>query len=162
MTYDIVSFRQQYAGRTGKLRSALLDEKDLKLIALLRRNARAPIVSLARHIGLSRSATQDRLTRLEANGAITGYTVMEGAPSRIVQAAHLLVRFENSKTCEQIAPRVRRIPFVTRIDSLAGEIDLLVSIDADSMDGIEQARAEVACNPGIIAVTTALVLRRHL
>ncbi|WP_234837435.1 AsnC family transcriptional regulator, partial [Sinorhizobium meliloti] len=27
----------------------------------MRRNARAPIVALARHIGLSRSATQDRM-----------------------------------------------------------------------------------------------------
>ncbi|RVL60625.1 AsnC family transcriptional regulator, partial [Sinorhizobium meliloti] len=42
-------------------RSEDLDEKDLKLISLLRRNARAPIVALARHIGLSRSATQDRM-----------------------------------------------------------------------------------------------------
>ncbi|WP_234891538.1 AsnC family transcriptional regulator [Sinorhizobium meliloti] len=31
-------------------RSEDLDEKDLKLISLLRRNARAPIVALARHI----------------------------------------------------------------------------------------------------------------
>lgn len=143
-------------------RSEVLDEKDLKLISLLRRNARAPIVSLARHIGLSRSATQDRLTRLEGSGAIAGYTVVEGTPSAIVQAAHLLVRFENGKTCEQIAPRVKSIPFVTRIDSLAGEIDLLVSIDADSIDSVEEARRQAAAVPGIAEVTTALVLRRHL
>ena len=142
-------------------RSEDLDEKDLKLISLLRRNARAPIVSLARHIGLSRSATQDRLARLEASGAIAGYTVVEGMPSAIVQAAHLLVRFENGKTCDQIAPRVKAIPFVTRIDSLAGEIDLLVSVDADSIDSVEEARRQVAAVPGIATVTTALVLRRH-
>ncbi|WP_080606022.1 MULTISPECIES: AsnC family transcriptional regulator [Sinorhizobium] len=51
-------------------RSEDLDEKDLKLISLLRRNARAPIVALARHIGLSRSATQDRMARLEGSGAM--------------------------------------------------------------------------------------------
>jgi DNA-binding Lrp family transcriptional regulator len=139
-----------------------LDEKDLKLIALLRRNARAPIVSLARHIGLSRSATQDRLARLEANGAIAGYTVIEGMPSTIVQAAHLWVRFESGRTCDQIAPRVKAIPFVTRIDSLSGDIDLLVSIDAASVENVEDARAQVAAIPGILEVTTALVLRRHL
>jgi DNA-binding Lrp family transcriptional regulator len=143
-------------------RSEDLDEKDLKLISLLRRNARARIVSLARHIGLSRSATQDRLSRLEESGAIAGYTVIEGTPSAIVQAAHLLVSFENGKTCDQVAPRVKSIPFVTRIDSLAGEIDLLVSIDADSVESVEEARRRVAAIPGIASATTALVLRRHL
>lgn len=139
-----------------------MDDKDLKLISLLRRNARAPIVSLARQIGLSRSATQDRLTRLEESGAIAGYTVIEGKPSAIVQAAHLLVRFESGKTCEQVAPRVKSVPFVTRIDSLSGEIDLLVSIDTDSIDSIEQVRRQVSAVPGVSTVVTALVLRRHL
>ncbi|MDX0371555.1 AsnC family transcriptional regulator [Sinorhizobium meliloti] len=143
-------------------RSEDLDEKDLKLISLLRRNARAPIVALARHIGLSRSATQDRMARLEGSGAIAGYRVVEGTPGTIVQAAHLLARFESGKTCDQIAPRVKAIPFVTRIDSLAGEIDLLVSVDADSIDSVEDVRRQVASVPDIATVTTALVLRRHL
>lgn len=143
-------------------RSEKLDEKDLKLISLLRRNARAPIVSLARHIGWSRSATQDRLARLEESGAIAGYTVIEGTPSAIIQAAHLLVSFDNGKTCDQVAPRVKSIPFVTRIDSLAGEIDLLVSVDADSIDSVEDVRRQVAAVPGIAEVTTAVVLRRHV
>ncbi|MCM5693992.1 Lrp/AsnC family transcriptional regulator [Sinorhizobium meliloti] len=143
-------------------RSEDLDEKDLKLISLLRRNARAPIVALARHIGLSRSATQDRMARLEGSGAIAGYRVVEGTPGTIVQAAHLLARFESGKTCHQIAPRVKAIPFVTRIDSLVGEIDLLVSVDADSIDSVEDVRRQVASVPGIATVTTALVLRRHL
>lgn len=162
LPYGAAGFRQQCAGRTGRSRGEPLDEKDLKLIALLRRNARAPIVSLARRIGLSRSATQDRLTRLETSGAIAGYTVVEGRPSAIVQAAHLLIRFDAGRTCEQIAPRVKTLPFVTRIDSLAGEVDLLVSVDAESIDTIEDVRRQVAEIPGISSVTTALVLRRHL
>lgn len=139
-----------------------MDEKDLKLIALLRRDARASIVSLARQIGLSRSATQDRLARLEGSGAISGYTVVEGSPSPIVQAAYLFARFEPRKTCEQIAPRVRAIPFVTRVDSLAGDIDLIVGIEADSIENVEKVRASVAAIPGIDTVTTTLVLKRHL
>ncbi|WP_327437372.1 Lrp/AsnC ligand binding domain-containing protein (plasmid) [Sinorhizobium meliloti] len=48
------------------------------------------------------------------------------------------------------------------MDSLAGEIDQLVSVDADSIDSVEDVRRQVASVPGIAAVTTALVLRRHL
>ncbi|WP_234896361.1 hypothetical protein [Sinorhizobium meliloti] len=69
-----------------------------------------PIASLA-----ARSPTQDRLARLEGSGAIAGYTVVEGTPRTIVQATHLLARFESGKTCDQIAPRLKGIPFVTRL-----------------------------------------------
>lgn len=140
----------------------LLDQKDLELIALLRRNARSPVVTLARRIGLSRSATQDRLTRLEGSGAIVGYTVVEGTASPIVQVAHLLVHLESGRNCERVAPRIKAVPFVTRIDSLAGDIDLLVSVEADSVHSIEDVRSQVATVPGVSDVKTALVLKRHL
>ncbi|WP_234833306.1 hypothetical protein [Sinorhizobium meliloti] len=84
-----------------------------------------PIASLA-----ARSPTQDRLARLEGSGAIAGYTVVEGTPPTIVQATHLLARFESGKTCDQIAPRLKGIPFVTRINFLDWRNDLLVSVDA--------------------------------
>ncbi|WP_337738465.1 Lrp/AsnC ligand binding domain-containing protein [Sinorhizobium meliloti] len=48
------------------------------------------------------------------------------------------------------------------MDSRGGEIDLLVSVDADSIDSVEDVRRQVASVPGIATVTTALFLRRHL
>src|SRR5512139_2643302 len=48
---------------------------DNKLIALLRSNAREPTASLARKLGLARSTVQERIARLEREGAIKGYTV---------------------------------------------------------------------------------------
>ena len=138
-----------------------MDDKDRKLIALLRRNARAPIVSLARGIGLSRSATQDRIARLEAIGVIAGYTVaLSSAPD--YQSAHLLVRLKGRRSCERIAPMAKAIPYVTRVDSVAGEIDLLVSVDADTLEAVEDVRRRVAGIDGVADVTTAVVIRRHL
>ena len=52
-----------------------IDETDRQLLALLRRNARMPLVALARAVRLSRSAVQGRLARLERSGAIGGYTI---------------------------------------------------------------------------------------
>src|SRR3954470_23221937 len=50
-----------------------LDDTDRKLIALLRANARTPTAALARNLGLSRSAVQERLRRLERDGVTQGY-----------------------------------------------------------------------------------------
>ncbi|WP_234839159.1 Lrp/AsnC family transcriptional regulator [Sinorhizobium medicae] len=117
-----------------------MDEKDLELISLLRRNAGAPIGSLARHIRLPRNATQHRLARQEGSGALAGYTFVQGSPRAIAQSAPLRARSESGKTRNQFALRVKAILFVMRIDSLAAEIDLLVSIDADSIESVEDMR----------------------
>ena len=41
------------------------DRKDRQLLALLQANAREPTASLARKLGVSRSAVQERIARLE-------------------------------------------------------------------------------------------------
>ena len=53
----------------------MLTEKDEELIGHLRLNAREPVASLARKLGLSRTTVQDRLRRLEERGIIAGYAV---------------------------------------------------------------------------------------
>lgn len=52
-----------------------LDDVDRQLIALLRDNARLPVVALAKALRVARATVQNRLTRLEKNGVIVGYTV---------------------------------------------------------------------------------------
>ena len=52
-----------------------MDDIDRQLIALLRSNARASVASLAKALGVSRGTVQNRMARLQATGAIVGYTV---------------------------------------------------------------------------------------
>ena len=56
-----------------------LDATDRKLIALLQDNARLSTVALAKAVGLSRSAVQERVHRLESAGVIAQYTVRLGS-----------------------------------------------------------------------------------
>ena len=50
-----------------------MDERDRRLLDLLRRDARQPIVGLAKALNLSRSATQERLAKLQSAGIIDGF-----------------------------------------------------------------------------------------
>lgn len=52
-----------------------MDDTDRQLIALLRDNARLPVVALARTLRVARATVQNRIARLEADGSIVGYTV---------------------------------------------------------------------------------------
>ncbi len=53
----------------------ILDDHGRKLLDELRRDARASFADLGRRIGLSASATAERLRRMEDAGIIRGYTV---------------------------------------------------------------------------------------
>ena len=55
-----------------------LDPLDLQLLALLEMDGRMSHARLARRVGRSRSAIQERIERLERMGHITGYTIRRG------------------------------------------------------------------------------------
>lgn len=136
-----------------------MDDKDRLLLSLLRRDARRPVVALARDLGLSRTATQDRLAKLHASGAITRFTIVEGDGSAR-ESAYLMVRLEKGFRCGQIAPKVRAVSTVEAIHSVTGAVDMIVRVASEHVDGIEKARAEIAGLAGVAEVTTHVVLER--
>ena len=139
-----------------------MDERDRRLLDLLRRDARQPIVGLARALNLSRSATQERLAKLQSAGIIDGFTIREGTRAGAVQSAYLMVSFESGYRCAQVVPKLQAIPSIGMIHSVTGPIDLVIRIDADDVAGIEASRSAIAAVPGVASVSTSVVLDRHL
>ncbi|SIS03884.1 winged helix-turn-helix transcriptional regulator [Natronorubrum thiooxidans] len=52
-----------------------LDDTDLEILELLLENARRPYKELADHVGLTPPAVSDRISRLEDQGIIQGFTI---------------------------------------------------------------------------------------
>ncbi|RDJ22432.1 Lrp/AsnC family transcriptional regulator [Bosea caraganae] len=139
-----------------------MDDKDRLLLNLLRQDARRPLVALARDLGLSRSATQERLAKLRRTGIVAGFTTIEDRQPQQRQSAHLLVRLQAGKTCAQVVPRLRQRPEIVLIHSVAGALDLILRVEADTITEVEATRAAVAATPGIAEATTLVALERHL
>lgn len=139
-----------------------MDEKDRLLLTALRKDARRTLVALARDVGLSRSATQDRLDRLLKSGVIRGFTTVEDGPAADGVAAYFLLRHEPGRSCAQLVPKLRRIPGIVAMDAVAGAIDLVIRAEAPDIRGIETIRAAIAGLPGVADVTTQMVLERFL
>mgnify|MGYP001765051926 CR=1 FL=1 len=79
------------------------DETDRKILSLLAENGRQSVKELARRIGLSRSATQERLARLEREGAIAGYTIRRNEHGNGAVAAYMFVKTRQA-LCDDLAP----------------------------------------------------------
>jgi DNA-binding Lrp family transcriptional regulator len=123
------------APETATLSKRPLDDKDRRILDLLRADARLPLKTLAAKIGLARSTLRDRLARLEADGIIRGYH------------AHIT----------EDAPNVSAYLF-----SLTGDIDLLVEIAAASTDRVNALRDRISTHESVADLTTSIVLDRNI
>jgi Lrp/AsnC family leucine-responsive transcriptional regulator len=152
--------RQDAGGQLCKMRrmtKSALDEIDRRLLAELRADGRLTHVALAARVGLSRSAVQERVGRLERAGIIRGYTVRlaDPAPNQGLRA-YLLVR--GGASHERAVKVLQGFPEVTVADSVSGDIDLVLQLQADRIEDINRIRDEVAKLPGIASTQTLLVM----
>ncbi|WP_134496380.1 Lrp/AsnC family transcriptional regulator [Microvirga pakistanensis] len=136
----------------------MLDDKDRILVGALRKNARESLVGLARSVGLSRSATQERMRRLEREGVIKSYTVELGLEHDPAVRAMIAVTFEPGFRCKQVVPALSGIPEIKACHSLTGSIDLMVMVACDSNATLNSIRDAVAAVKGVATATTHIVL----
>lgn len=139
-----------------------LDELDGRILALLEANGRESATKLAAKVGLSRSAVQERVARLERDGVIQGYTVRLGESARAPGVVAYLTVKLSGPVCPRVAPLLRDLPEVLRIESLAGDVDMLIRVRAADLEALSALRERVARIPEVRAVTTAPVLTVHL
>lgn len=139
-----------------------VDTKDVALIRALEANARASVVSLARKIGLSRSATHDRLTRLEESGIIEGYSVKlrPGGMPRGIRAM-LTVKFSANCAHRHLVNLIMRQPGVVTGHCVAGDIDMILNAECETISDLEKLRVRLLDVPGVRHITTHTVLKQH-
>lgn len=138
-----------------------LDATDREILTILSRDARIALKALAARIGLSRSATSERVTNLERSGVIRGYRADIGEINANVIRAILLVSLKRTPA-NQLLDLLAEHPEVRRVSSVSGELDLIVEIEAGNIDGLNRVRDWVANYETVDDLTTAVVLRRNI
>ncbi|KRD20165.1 MULTISPECIES: Lrp/AsnC family transcriptional regulator [unclassified Streptomyces] len=139
-----------------------MDAIDERIITELTRNARISHAELGQRVQLSRNAVRQRVERLERQGHIGGYTIVRpscGADRETV-AAHVLVYREDRMRGADVLAALKRIPEVVSCDVLSGQFDLLVSVEADSLERVQGIWEQMAQMPGVRDTVTALALSR--
>ncbi|GAA2882466.1 Lrp/AsnC family transcriptional regulator [Microbacterium esteraromaticum] len=137
-----------------------LDQTDRTILSALTEDARVPLVALAARVHLSRNAVKQRIERMERQGVIAGYTVVPGRAGAARVAATVLVYRSDRMRGGGVIAEIARIPEVKRCDVMSGEFDLLVSLDADSMERIGEIWEILAALPGVENTVTSVTLTR--
>ena len=135
-----------------------IDQTDRTLISLLRRNARIPVVELAKKLRVSRATVQNRMARLEKAEVILGYTIklradVEDAPVRALMS---LVA-ENRKEVI-ILDALRGHPNVRLVHHTTGRWDLIAEISTDNLVSFNRIVGEIRMIDGVSSAETNLLL----
>lgn len=137
-----------------------LDQTDRTILSALTEDARVSLVALAARVHLSRNAVKQRIERMERQGVIAGYTVVPGRAGAARVAATVLVYRSDRMRGGGVIAEIARIPEVKRCDVMSGEFDLLVSLDADSMERIGEIWEILAALAGVENTVTSVTLTR--
>lgn len=136
-----------------------LDVIDATILTNLRANARISHAQLGEMVRLSRNAVRQRIGRLERDGHICGYTIVERAQVSLANnCATLLVDRVDRMRGADVVTALRAIPEVIRCDIVAGELDLIVHIEAAEPSRVREIWKIMADHPGVRDITTAMSL----
>ena len=126
--------------------TAVLDRTDRKILAALQQDGRIAGVELADKIGLSPTATGERLRRLVREGYVTGYRAMLD-PHKLGLDLLVFVEVYLDKTTpdafERFAAAVRRAPEVLECHMVAGGFDYLIKTRVADMGAYRRFLGEV-------------------
>lgn len=125
-----------------------LDDTDTKLLALLGENARAPVATLARKLGLARTTVQARIDRLENSGAISGYTLRLGDVAQPRLRATALLSIE-LRAGPNVLQRLKSLPAVDSVHTCSGRFDLIVQLAADSTTELDDTLDQIGEAKGV-------------
>jgi DNA-binding Lrp family transcriptional regulator len=138
-----------------------MDSLDHQLLALLRQDARMSVATLAQKLGVSRGTVSNRITRLEDQGVIVGYTVRlrpDARPDEI--KAWMSIAVEGNQARLVIASLLGE-PGVASLHDTNGRWDLLAELHAGNLPELSQVLERIRLIKGISNTETSIHLETH-
>jgi len=131
-----------------------LDDTDWRLLEALQRDGRASYADLGRLVGLSPSATTERVRRLEESGVITGYGCEVDAEKLGLPITALVRLRYPSGNYTPFRDLLGTTPEITEAHHVTGEDCFVITVRARSMRHLEEVTGRIA---GLGGVTTSVV-----
>ena len=138
-----------------------MDDLDRRLIAQLRVDARAPIATLAKRLGVARGTVQNRIAKLEADGTIAGYTVRLKPQTDVDRVSGIITIAVEGNHLDRVVRTLRGDPAVAALHSTNGRWDLVAELRADSLEAIDEVINRIRSIESITRTETSLLLSSY-
>jgi len=139
-----------------------IDRIDRRILQLLQQDGRITTLDLAERIGLSPTATSERVKRLQKEGFITGFSARLD-PAKLERAFLVFIEVTLDKTTPDIfevfAAAVMRVPDIIECHLVAGGFDYLMKTRVADMGAYRRLLGEVVLAlPGVKETRTYAVM----
>jgi Lrp/AsnC family leucine-responsive transcriptional regulator len=137
-----------------------LDARDRQILDLVQRDAKMPQAEIAKRVGLSTAAVNERIKKLETQDVIRGY-VAQLDPTAVgaSMTAFVEVFIEHPRSEPKFLERVQELDEVLECHHITGEFSLLLKVRVRDMAGLQHLLLkELNALEGVRQTRTVMVL----
>lgn len=135
-----------------------MDELDQRLLAALRRDARASLSELAHDLGVTRTTIRVRMTRLVKSGEIVAYSVVTRSDVATSPVRGLMMLSIEGRGTDRIMQRLSGMTEVTAFHTTNGTWDLIVEIGTGTLEQLDGVLFAIRKLDGVVRSETNLLL----
>lgn len=138
----------------------VLDPIDRTILRVLQVDGRISVKGLSERVGLSTSATSERLRRLEANGSVLGYHA-EVSPAVLARPVDAMVGVKAQPGGDRTAIEswIRQQPAVVEAVHLTGPHDYMLRLRCGSTTELDDVLMAMKSDGEVVETETRIVLR---
>ena len=135
-----------------------VEETNRKIVSLLARDGRMSFTELARQTGLSVSAAQQRVRRLEEGGMISGYAaVIRPEAAGLPLTAFISIRPFDAAAPDDAPERLAHLAAIEACYSVAGEENYILKVRVASPVALENLLQEIRAAASVSTRTTIVL-----
>lgn len=136
-----------------------IDEMDARILTAMSADSRRSYADVGTEVGLSTAAVHERVKKLVERGVIRRFSLsVEPQALGLAFTAFVAIRNDGGIHCREVAPRLREMPEVQELHSVAGEYDFLAKIRTTHARALEDVLYAIKSIPGVARTTSTVVL----
>ena len=138
-----------------------IDDLDLKILSELSKDASISVPKLSRKVNINASVVYSRIKRLIKRGLIKKFTVIINDEALGLNVKALTGINMDSKLRDNVLNELFKIPEVREVSEVTGRFDVLVTMNARSLDEMHQLISEkVGRIEGVQKTETFIEMRK--
>lgn len=131
------------------------DEKDSKILTLLKKNSRASNTEIANAVGLSEGAVRQRIKSLLQKGTIKCFTIETSAEA----GNQAIVMVKAKGNTKKMMQEILTISGIRSGFEISGAYDATLILSAENMDELDKRIDEIRALPTVEDTRTFIVLK---